>query len=193
MPEVYALKDEVLAAWPGLAKLAEAEQDAIVADANARVRDLLKRDVLLGPRVDVLSGRAHGRLWLAAPAIASIESIAVNGQVLDDQGGAAWTFDPDTGALLRGDGTSDPRFAPWWPKGFRNVRVEYTAGYDPVPGMIRRATIAVARGLDAALKTLGPYKSESIGDYSYTLADGSTGSAPGPVEDWLAPYLPAQI
>ncbi|MDG3003243.1 hypothetical protein [Paludisphaera mucosa] len=172
MPETYADLATVLLAWPGLATGRDPiEQQAIVDDANAAVRDFVDRDLLMAERTEVLSGRGTARLWLSVKPVLSVDAVSLWGSPIDGGPGEGWDFDPDSGCLVRGRRLSAVRFGPKWPAGFRNVSVRYTAGYDAVPGAVRRATILAARALHAMAESAGPYKSESLGDWSYTQAD----------------------
>lgn len=173
MAEAYATDADVLAAWPGLAALPAEERAALVADANAAVRDHCGRDLLLAARTERYSGRNRGRIWLAVRPIVEVSAVSIDGiGELSYDDGEGWAWDPETGALYRGPARTDPRHAPWFPFGTRNVEVAYTAGYDPVPPPVRRAAVLTARRLHDQGRQSGVYKSESIGDYSYTLADG---------------------
>lgn len=188
MPETYATLAEVLAAWPDLGKRTPEAQQQLVDDANAAVADVLQREILLAERVEAHDGRNRSRLHLRVTPVSSVDAVEVDGRELDPDDGRAWTFNPRTGALVRGDGRGDPRFAKWWPRGTQNVRVTYTAGHDPVPRPVRRAVVLVAKALDASTTAVGPYKSESLGDWSYTLADGSP-AVPDAAWDLLRDYI----
>lgn len=70
----------------------------------------------------------------------------------------------------------------YWPRGPRFVRVEYSAGYadDEVPADIKLAVVAlIARARRALISGTGDKKSETIGGYSYTLADAADAPVPG--------------
>lgn len=187
MPEVYATVEEVLASWPGLSKYAEQARQDLVDDANAAVRDHLNRELLLAERTEWLSGRNRPRLHLSVTPIVSVDALAIDGVDQDPAEGRAWTFDPRTGALYRGDGRGDPRFARPFPRGVRNVVATYTAGYDAVPGPVRRATILAARALHDLAAASGVYQFEMIGNYSYSLGKG-VGAVTDAARDLLANY-----
>ena len=183
MPETYATAAEVLAAWPGLAAIDEAEQAELIAVANAAVNDALRRDVLLAERTERHSGRNRSRIWLKVRPVVAVASVAIDGIGAVDE----YRLDPETGELVRGPNRGDPRFGPWFPRGVRNVEVVYTGGYDPVPPPIKRAVILTARRIHDAGGVSGVYASESIGDYSYTLGDGSS-AVPDAALRLLRPY-----
>ena len=70
----------------------------------------------------------------------------------------------------------------YWPRGPRLVRVEYEAGYESgeEPADIRLAIVGlVARARRSLISGTGDKKSETIGGYSYTLADAADATVPG--------------
>ena len=165
MAEIYATADQILASWPGLPT---AGRDDLVEDANAAVRDWLRRDILLADRVERYNGPGLPELFLRARPVVSIDRVSI-----DDWGDqASWTVDPAVGVLYLGGRRGDPRFATRWPRGVQNVEVAYSAGLAAVPPPVRRAVVLTAQRLYEAGEKTGYMTSESIGDYSYTLADG---------------------
>jgi len=56
-----------------------------------------------------------------------------------------------------------------WNKGDRNIVISYTGGYATIPGKLRRAAISLAKEYYHMLRNATGLKSESIGDYSYTM------------------------
>lgn len=189
MPEIYVTEDEAAAAWPGLLKLPESERTALIADASAAVRDHCRRDLARAVRTEILDGRNRPRVWLSVRPVAEVLAVSINGEALDNADGEAWTVDAGTGELLRGPGRGDPWFAPAFPTGKGNVVVEYDGGFDPIPGPVKRATILTLRRFAEAARASGVYRSESIGDYSYTLADDARSPISDFVANMLAPYV----
>lgn len=68
----------------------------------------------------------------------------------------------------------------WWPREFqylheRNLSLVtmYTAGYATVPDDMEQACLEISRYIFQTRKTNTNVKSESLGDYSYTLADAA--------------------
>ena len=108
-------------------------------------------------RVD---GRNYPRIWLTNKPVVEVISISVNGALISNDGGFEWTLDPNQGELLRSAGQYNPRFAPWWQAGRRNIEVVYTAGYDPIPNDVQRATVMTMQALAAMMVTSGIYQSE---------------------------------
>lgn len=86
-----------------------------------------------------------------------------------------WRLDPDSGIAWG-------RF----PRGRRNVRVDYVAGYATIPDDVQEACVQLACDLYYAGNRDSSVKSESLGPYSYTLADRVGVSAK--VATLLAPY-----
>lgn len=58
-----------------------------------------------------------------------------------------------------------------WTFGAKRWEVQYTGGYTEIPLDIQQATIWLVGSLKEQIETGGTYASESLGDYSYTLAD----------------------
>lgn len=85
---------------------------------------------------------------------------------------SAWTAYDSTD--YEQDGRKLFRLGAVWPRGRRNLRVIYDAGYaaGEEPSEVRQAVLSL---VSAAWKrkSLGPFQSETIGDYQYTLADAS--------------------
>ncbi|WP_255170103.1 hypothetical protein [Natrononativus amylolyticus] len=106
----------------------------------------------------ILSGddtkRDRRDLILAKRPIRSVESVAVDGGVLDE--GAYRVLDTH---LVRVDGR--------WPRGQYNIDVEYTYGYDDVPGAVRNGIVRLVRSVLEQIPTDG-LSQESSGDASYT-------------------------
>lgn len=67
--------------------------------------------------------------------------------------------------------------------------VDYIGGFDPIPADIVLAALAFAR-YRASSDAIGPYKSETIGDYSYTVQSSTIG---GPESTGVAvlPFMAA--
>lgn len=65
---------------------------------------------------------------------------------------------------------------PCWPRGTRNIKVAYAAGYRPVPADIQyAATMLIAKMI--RIQPMGsPLSSESLGGYSYNIANASLDS-----------------
>ena len=99
-------------------------------------------------------------------------------------------------AYYEQDGRKLHRLAAVWPRGVRNIRLIYDAGYaaGEEPTEIRQAVLSL---VSAAWKKkgLGPFKSEKIGDYSYTISesnevDETSGlSAMSLLTHWMRPQL----
>lgn len=180
MAEVYATADQILASWPGLPT---AGRDDLVDDANAAVRDWLRRDILIAARIERHNGKGLPELFLRVRPVRSIDRVTIEGW--GDQ--ADHTVDPEAGILYLGFRRGDPRFGARWPAGVQNVEVAYTAGFETVPFPVRRATAMTAQRIFEMGGRSGLLKSESLGDYSYTMADGQH-AVPDLAQGLLARY-----
>ena len=194
---------EDLRTWVGL----EADDDSADAlltqlEAAAVAEVELTTGQYLGPVeefVDRVIGDGTYRLRLPKGPVTAVESIT-----------EAWPTHPDdepvavTDFVLRSPHVIATN-AYFWVRG-AEYEVTYTAGYaeEDIPPLYRQAVIDLVRatypaaaasqssGVDA-----GEFKAESLGEYSYTLADGATSStdsdgARASVSDILA-RLPRRI
>jgi hypothetical protein len=59
-----------------------------------------------------------------------------------------------------------------FPAGYRTVEVRYTSGYATIPDAVQQAVCAVVSAMYHTATADPTLKSETIGDYSYTNADG---------------------
>lgn len=59
-----------------------------------------------------------------------------------------------------------------WPCGQKNIKVTYTAGFATIPDDLQQAIFLVTAGALALTDAGGQVRSETLGDYSYTLSDG---------------------
>lgn len=145
--------------------------DALLAAASSAVESYCRRTFAYsGTIVESVSGRGTPRLYLSRPPVASIASIAVNGETIDNANGDAWTIEnADWGVVLRGSGRGHSRFAPVWDVGASNVVVTYAGGFAEIPAIVKAATAAHAQYLSSSIQTPGLYMSERLGDYSYTF------------------------
>lgn len=193
MTSTYVTPAEVSAAWPGFAKLPEGEQSALIEAATDQIDARIRRSLAQQTYVEVHSGSNRPRIWLRNRPVLQVAEVLITGWALDNTHGDAWQFTPETGELLRGDGLCDPRFAPWFPAGRNNVRVTYSAGYDPIPAAVKRAAILVAQSIQVAGKANGAYKSESLGDYNYTLNDGLVDPIPPVAMSLISRYIQDEI
>lgn len=186
---------QAAAAWPGFSSLAAAEQTQLLADVTDAIETYCGR-VFTGGVVSYTEyhdGANRPRIWLKHRPVVTVTSVTINGTALDNSNNDAWTVNTDTGELIRGDGQDDPRFASWFPRGTRNVVVVYTAGFSAVPSGVQRAALAWLKTLSDVGRVGGAYKSESIGEYSYTAGDLSAASMPGLVALLLSRYTEEAI
>ena len=142
------------------------------------------REALLPAEVtEYLDGNAQGSIYLRRWPIIEIASLYV------DQGGY---YGSGTGAfpesslltantqyrarrggtdLCRGEVVRTDGYN--WPIGFGNIKVIYTAGYDPVPEDLKLAVMMLIQSHIAAQSTgvVDNYKSVTHGEFSITLGD----------------------
>jgi len=170
MPDLVTAA-EVADAWPAFGSVPSYQQPGLIRDASAIIAAAVGVDFVPTSYVERIDGRNLPRIWLAHRPVLSVSSVAVSGEVLAP---ADYTLDPGAGELLRGDGSYEPRFAQMWPSGRRNIEVSYQAGYATVPDDVKRACILTIRYHAGIVAVSGAFKSESIGDYSYTIADGGS-------------------
>lgn len=112
-------------------------------------------------------------LDLPGPAIA-VHWVTVDGKVQD---AAAYVVDTDLGRVIATGG---------WPLGLRNIQVNATLGYDPVPHEVREACLLLVRRMASPSSDL---HSEHIGDYGYTKFEPSgEGDLPDDVEALVLPF-----
>jgi len=119
-------------------------------------------------------------LWANQLPIITLTSVII----LDDDGSTTTTVD---GADFRYNAASgEIRFAPtvtgdwsYFPSGFQNITLSYTAGFATIPELIQEAVIALTLVMVAKGAHEGnpAYKSESLGAYSYTLTEAAAGAA----------------
>lgn len=144
--------------------------------ASAQVQALTKQTIVQTAHVEHVelsaqmvdgSWRAVGRLWQRP--IVSVDTVTVDGTDLDP---AAWWWRPGPDVLI----VADPATA--------LATVEYTAGYDPVPGDLKAVALTLA-----AAEVANPtgVVSESIGDYAVTWSDKATAAR---IDTILAGYRP---
>jgi len=182
MPDLVT-NAQVLAGWPGLARLDPIEQAALLTAASRAIERYCNRTFAVTAYTETHSGRNLPRVWLANRPVVAVTSVTVDGQALDNTTGDAWTVTPETGELLRGGGRGDPRFAPWFPWGRNNIVVAYTAGFATVPADVQLAARYLVQHMSESRKGIGPIRSETIGDYAYQLEGG--GGWPAAVTDLL--------
>ena len=79
-----------------------------------------------------------------------------------------------------------------WPRGRRNIRVVYTAGYATVPEDVQLAAAELAKEVYGKAQRDPTLLSETIGSYSYTQAAEGSLQNPTPIlsalKDKLAMY-----
>jgi hypothetical protein len=181
---------EVENAWAGFSALATDEKTALIDVVSSAIAQHAGREFQSTTYTEYHDGKNRPRLWLRHTPVISITSVSINGTALDNTDGTAWTIDLESGELLYGTGDNgDPAFNPWFPIGKKNIVVVYAAGYAAIPADVKRAAILWMQAISGQHQAGGgAYKSESLGDYSYTLADPSLQEMPPLVRMLLKPY-----
>lgn len=168
--ELLAQPADILAAWPAYGALPALQQASLLASASQKILNTTRAWGFFNKTVtQSLNGNGLSRLWLAFKPIITISTVTMDGVLLDNTSGYAYSFTPRTGELIRGTGRQDLRFAYRWPHGRQNIVVQYWAGYYAVPDPVVMATVWTVRWLYDQTQQSGIYSSERIGDYSYTL------------------------
>lgn len=109
--------------------------DELIAQATEWVENYLRRKVEEGEVVEVIRGRGYNRLLLDHWPISAIASIDY-----EDDGGASGTVDPADVRVLPGGILEFKSLlkGPWYRS--RTYTVTYTAGLNPIPANIKKAT-----------------------------------------------------
>lgn len=131
--------------------------------ASSTVRDYCHWPISrTGPETTVLDGPGARVLQLPALHVVDIDSIEVDGVLLDPSA-YRWSV---IGLVKRLDGG-------FWPDTYQSISVVWTYGYEPVPDSILAVVCGMAgRGLDNPKGRAA----EALGDYSVTYA--RTGAGP---------------
>jgi hypothetical protein len=189
--ELLCQISDVIDVWPKFAALPATRQASLVSRASQKVLDHCRRGFIQQAVTEAHDGKNSPRLWLRRVPVITVSAVTVNGEAIDNSQGDGWTFKPRTGELVRGDGIDATRFAQWFPSGCQNVVVQYWGGYAAVPGPVLEATCWAAKWMSDRGKISGIFQSESIGDYSYSLADpkGMPLALPDEICALLAEYV----
>jgi hypothetical protein len=161
----------------------------LIDDANAAIEARCNRIFSQTTFTEIHDGQNLSRVWLRNPPILSVTSITIDGQDVDNTFGDSWCFRSGSGELVRGNGQDDPRFAATFPRGNQNVSVVYEGGYSPMNGAVRRAALILVKHLALSTRVTGMYRSESFGDYSYTIGEPASVAFPPLAADLLADFI----
>lgn len=107
----------------------------LIDEASEWVENYCRRKLESGEVVEVLRGKGYNRLLLDYWPISAVSSIAY-----EDDSGASGTVDPANVRIL-GSGIlefKNPLYGPWYQS--RTYTVTYTAGLNPVPTNVKKAT-----------------------------------------------------
>lgn len=150
--------------------------DLACAAACDIIRDYVDGELTLEEGVTArLDGTGRDALLLPKPPIREVTTVT--------ESDTALTVDDD---YWLGEAGILYRVGCWWPPGRGNIIVEYDRGYDTpagpyddpamaLPQAIIAVALAIAKRIAAAgALPVGGFTSETMGQYSYTRADGST-------------------
>ena len=156
--------------------------------ASAAVENYCRRTFAQGSVDERIDGTGTDTLRVSRPPIGSVTSVTLDGEALDNTDGSEWTV--GKGVLFRGNGQSDTLSAEVWPRGRRNVRVQYSGGYATIPDEVKFATMLVVRQLVEGLGSAGLVLRERIGDYEIEYQEEAFDriELPGPVRALLGPF-----
>jgi hypothetical protein len=147
--------------------------DAYMAACRDQIEEQLEQGGMCAFRPrgarEKVSGRGDRTLVLANPDVLGVYSVAIAGTALTADELAEIAFDGATLYRQRG-----------WPRGFANIVVHYSYGYDSAPGPIRRAALILAKEHIVPSTSLPARATAStIGEMQYRITiagrDGFTG------------------
>lgn len=158
-----------LAALTGLS-VDDARLRAALLAASRRFAGAVRHPVrLVEADETVLDGNGTATLMLPAAPVTAVSVVELAGVALAPDE-FAWSAD---GLLERDSG---------WPRARRNIRVVWSHGYDPVPGMV---SDAVTQAAHLALNVEPGLSSMSVGGVSVSYATTLGAAAKGVTEAWV--------
>jgi hypothetical protein len=195
--QILCTPDQVSAIWPAFASMSPTLQNMLINTASQACLNFCNQTFEQITEDEYKDGNNTGILWLNNLPVVVVNTITIQngGLVLDNADGRDWTLYPKNGKLVRGPGLNDERFAWFFPKGNRNIVVNYTGGYAAIPDAVVMAACLYTRYYFGLTRNSGIYQSESIGDYSYTLGPMTavggltTMGVPTYIADLLSPYV----
>jgi len=160
-----------------LSNVSSAVLTDLIQAASAMVARYCDNDFTQQSYTDVLDGNGLDVIPLRQVGITAITSVTIT------EGATSTSLDTSNFAYEAGTGIlgfaedSTATYA-WFPKGFQNVTVVYTAGEDEVPQDIQEATVQITYAMYAAnASNVSPDKQqERMGEYSVTYRDASVHS-----------------
>lgn len=188
-------------AWPAWAQQPDTARSRLINTATSKVDRFCRRGFVDATGAEIqgfpqqsvtetFDGHGQSKLWLSLRPVITVTSVTINGDALDNSNNDAWTLTPGNGRLVRGDGHQDSRFDDRWLSSSSGIVVQYWGGYLTLPDQVVTATAYLVRYLYERGKVSGIFDSESIGDYSYKLAQIATNmTVPQHVADLLADFV----
>lgn len=153
----------------------------LIGAASKAVEGYCRRPFEAASYTEYLDGNADTVLQVSKVPVTSLTSVTIgpNEATPEVIAGSDFVLDQATGQIkLKPTSTATPYF----PRGFRNVKVIYAAGFATIPDDVKLACAMIvsnAYNLHAKDNTLA---AESLGDYSYQQRAGVTSSIMLPTE-----------
>jgi hypothetical protein len=193
--QILCTPDQVSAVWSAFANLSPTLQTMLINTSSQAIIDFCNRTFDQTNQVaEPYDGKNTGVLWLKKIPVVSVTQIVINNQqnTLTNADGRDWVLYPKNGKLIRGVGLNDERFAYFWPRGNQNILIDYLAGFAAIPDKVIMAACLFTRYYYMLTKNTMIYQSESLGDYSYTLApiaQMTTMTMPTYIADLISEYV----
>lgn len=167
--------------------------DKAIKAASARICKYCCREFVQQEFVDTYDGDGGVEMDLDQFPVVSVSSVVI----IESDGtevsidGTEFRVRADTGTIrYKPDSTADYTY---FPTGFQNVKITYTAGFEDVPADVKRACLLLAEALYATSENDVSVKSEKLGVYSVTYNSLWNSPLPAGVTDLINPYRDKQV
>jgi hypothetical protein len=161
---------------------------ALITAASGLVEDYCCREFTSAERTITTNGNGTEELLLPNFPVTGLDNVTI--VEWDDTeteiDGANFRIDEDLGKI---------RFAPdndsvyaWFPKGFQNIKVTYTAGFSTIPQRVKEAVIKTVIWLFSLDSRDPSVKSHRLGDFAETYSAEDSDSLPKVVKSLLSVY-----
>jgi len=182
--------------YPALANVNSTLLGEILDGATELIENYCKRNFESAERTELYDGQGDDIIFLRSIPITDLGDVIITDANDDTTTIDAANFEIDLeSGFIQFAYTNDSTWCTF-PIGVQNVSVTYTAGFATVPDIVQDACIKVALNMYAmASGNRNPaYKSEKIGDYSYTkftksdLGGSNNGVMSQEIKEMLEPY-----
>jgi len=171
----------------------DGRHERFITSASSAVESFCRRTFASTAHTETRDGTGLDHIYLWETPITALTSVTITDTSDGSEDSIStdeFQYDEDTGKL---------RFKPWtdgasrvwdyFPSGFQNLSIAYTAGYSTIPEVVQEATAQLAAAYANTGNRDASMQSESIGGYSYTIAATvGAGGIPKAVAAMLAPY-----